>query len=140
MQEQLDRMERKLNLLLVQGTNPAMPPAATPGVDKHGTDFDFPNPGNFLIVSIPAYGEARRNFVPPSGWSGYGEIYAGRLSGNETNRIKVRVYGVNGLVYEETEWSNLDGYTQKVSLSGPAEVVVQSEKYGNISLGVQHQP
>ena len=114
--------------------------ATTSGYSALSSDFYFEAPGRWLDVTIGAGQAQGRNFVPPAGWSGQIEIACGRLAGNETDRIKVRVLGTGGsIVYQDTEWMSLDGYNVRPSVTGPVTIEITAERYAHISVNCNHQ-
>lgn len=136
-QEQIDDLTKRVTALEAA----AVPVEPVPGFNQKGMDFSFEQPGAWLDVEIEAGTSQSRNFVPPAGWKGNMEVYAGRLMGNLTDRIKGRVLGAgNKVLFEDADWMNLDGYKLSGPGNGPAVVEITSELYGHISLGVQHQP
>jgi len=132
-------LQRRVTELEAGGKAPAPPPT---DANKDSKDFYWNNTGVWLDATIPAGQEDFRNITPPPSWSGQLECATGKLSGNETDRIKSRFVGAGGVVlYEDNGWQNLDGYHARFAAAGPAVTwYITSEKHGHISMNCLHQP
>lgn len=146
MQEQLNRMEAKLDQVLgnqkvmMEGTPTPGNPAGQ--YDPNSTDFYWEATGFPLQVVTNPNSEVFRNTAPPAGWSGSLEFQIGLKPGNEADQVMCRFVGQGGVIlHEDKEWAKLDSYHMPLNgVSGPVTVFMKTEKRGAFDIHCLHQP